>query len=127
MDSIRYQYHDAELLDISLGPRRETTLTFDLYPVYYPDQPRVAVRFEGVFNLESVIKFLETVRNDFHQPDVYMARCGTLHLDDKTPSKENDVYVFLELSPHGHIRIHCQHAEETLLQRGEERPTPPDP
>lgn len=52
MKPFTYDYHDAELLDTAIGPRSETALTFDLYPVFYPDKPQVAVRLAGIFNFE---------------------------------------------------------------------------
>jgi hypothetical protein len=116
LNALQYEYHDAELLDVSIGPRHETTLTFDLYPIFYPDKPRVAVHLGGIFNFDSVTRYVGVIRQDSIDADSYKARCDTFQMDEKRPSKENDMHVFLELSPYGSIRIHCRHVSETRIQ-----------
>ena len=76
---------------------------------------RVAGRVGGIFNDESVAKYVASVTVDAaDDPDAYLARCDVIHLDTKKPSNDGDIYVFLELDHFGPIRIHCQHISETM-------------
>ena len=114
--SLKYEYHDANLVSASFGPRREASFVFDLYPIFYRDKPTVALRFGGIFNDQSVAAFVAAINADpKDDDDAYHARCNIVQLDAKKPSKGGDVYVFLDLDHCGQIRIHCQHVSETAV------------
>ncbi len=113
MIALEYDYHDASLVSLSCGPRREATFVFDLYPIFYPDKRTISLRFGGILNNDSVAKYVANVTADAaDDPDAYLARCDDIQLDAKKPSKDGDIYVFLELDHFGPLRIHCQHLSE---------------
>lgn len=115
MMSFEYEYHDADLVSVSFGPRHECSFTFDLYSIYYPDTPTVALRFGGVYNHDSVQRFVGAINDDQHDPNSYLTRCNTIHLDTMKVSRDGDMYVFIDLSYYGAIRIHCQHVSESCV------------
>ena len=71
--------------------------------------------FGGIFNRESTAKFVSAISEDTHDPDAFLTRCNIIQLDSKKPSKDGDVYVFMDLAYYGQHRIHCQHFTEATL------------
>ena len=112
MIALEYEYHDANLVSVSYSPRHEASLVFDLYPIFYADKPTVTLRFGGIFNHESTAKFVASVNDDAHDPDCYLTRCNVIQIDTKKPSKDGDIFVFVDLDHYGQIRIHCQNLSE---------------
>lgn len=111
-----YKYHDACLLEISLGPRQEATLTFDLYPIFYPEKPRIAVRLGGIFDFDAVTKYFHNIQNEPCEPDSYLVRCDAFQMEEGKVSKENDLHLLLEVEIFGKICIHCKNVSEIILQ-----------
>ncbi|TWU13923.1 hypothetical protein CA54_27650 [Symmachiella macrocystis] len=112
MIAIQYKYHDAGLVTATSGPRREASLVFKLCPIIYSEPPTVTLRFGGVFNDHSVSRFIASINNDAIGEDAYLARCDTIQIDTKVPSKDGDIFVFVGLDYFGEIQIHCQHLTE---------------
>ncbi|MEM6473971.1 MAG: hypothetical protein AAF802_30750 [Planctomycetota bacterium] len=116
MIALQYEYHDANLVSASFGPRREASFVFALYPIFYPELTEVSLRFGGLFNDDAASQFITSINAEPVDDDSYLARCNTLQLDAKKPSKDGDIYVFVDLEYFGQIRIHCQHLSEVIAE-----------
>jgi hypothetical protein len=112
---LSHNYHDANLLEIRIGPRKECILTFVLCPCLNPNNPRVAVRFGGVFNFDSISHFLQRIESENRPINAYLAQCDSLHFDEKRISKVGDNFLLLRLDKFGAIEIHCKNISETDL------------
>lgn len=111
--SLQYNYHDACLVELSYGPRREASFVFDLYPIFYPDRPRIVLRFGGIFNHDSVARYVASIRDDTRDPDAYLGRCNIVQFDTIKRSSADNIYVFLDLEHYGHICIHSRNVSES--------------
>jgi hypothetical protein len=107
---LRYDYGDAYLLSVSVGPHREATLTVDLK--HYPAS-RVGVCFDDLRNYDTVAAYLQRIRKDPQYHDVYLARFDAFHRGSEESSGADEARLFLHLDPYGAVQIHCQHLTET--------------
>lgn len=116
LPDLRWNFHDANLESVRLGPRREVTLRIVLYSIFYPGAPRVEVRFGGIFDSETVHKYFERIQiQGGDEPDSYLARFDALHYDSKKASKPGDLYFFLQLDHYGALKIHCGSLQTLLM------------
>ena len=113
MIALQFDYHDANLISASFGPRREASLVFALYPIFYPEPTTVTLRFGGLFNDDATSRFVDSINAEPVNDDSYLARCNTIQFDAKKPSKDGDIYVFVDLEYFGQLRIHCKHLTES--------------
>ena len=106
--SFRHNFHDGQLASYTIGPRRELTLEIALDPVWNKEAPPSAsVRFGGIENFADVASFFRALPPP-RRPDHYLAEViGLQYLGDE-PN-----WVVVDLSGHGHIKIHCQHVFES--------------
>lgn len=102
-----YSFHDAGIIDIRIGPRREVTLIVDLDDPNYPPHKRVFIRFGGITNLAEVSTFLGEVPPE-KSDDAYRARIERFDYDTKEQSKSHNLIFQLALDMLGHVQIRCQ-------------------
>ncbi|WDQ16157.1 hypothetical protein [Rhodopirellula sp. P2] len=114
MIALQYEYHDANLVSASFGPRREASFVFALYPIFYPECPTVTLRFGGLFNDDATSRFVAAINAEPVDDDSYLARCNTIQIDAKKPSNDGNIYVFVDLEYFGQIRVHCKHLSEVI-------------
>jgi hypothetical protein len=96
---IEYELHDSTIVAVSTGPRREVSVTIDLYPIFYANKPRVQLRFGGIENFDAVQRYIDK-----------------LHYDTEKESKSGDYWFFFQTDWCGPIRIHCSSMSVTELQ-----------
>lgn len=114
---LSYQYHDALLEQVEFGPGQGVALSFALYPVFYPDAPRVAVRLGGIFNFSAFQRYLAPIcTQEADSDDLALGVCETFQVDTKQPSAEKSCYLFIRIQHFGHFRIHCERVTEMLLK-----------
>lgn len=104
---LEYRFHDSCLRDILIGPRREVTLTIDLYPIDYPEKPTVRVRFGGIFDFEKVEAFFSNLYEA--EQNGYLDRIDALDYVPEKRSRDGDLHLFVRFDRAGSLRIHCRH------------------
>ena len=124
---VEYELHDSTIVAVSTGPRREVSVTIDLYPIFYPNKPRVRLRFGGIENFEAVQRYVDKIRQE--ADDEYIGcRIDAFHYDTKKESKFRDYWFFFQTDWCGPVRIHCSKMSMTELrsasceQSGEREP-----
>ena len=111
---IAYQLHDSVIASVSTGPRREAALVIDLYPIFYPDKPRIELRFSGILNHEKVQSYVQKIEKDA-DGEYIGCRIDSFSYDVKKESKDSDYWFFLETSWNGPMWIHCSKMTMTKL------------
>lgn len=112
---IEYELHDSTIVAVSTGPRREVSVTIDLYPVFYANKPRVQLRFGGIENFDTVHRYVNKLRQESND-DYIGCRIDAFHYDTKKESKSQDYWFFFQTDWCGPLRIHCSSMSMTELQ-----------
>lgn len=81
MDSITYNYHDATLETISLQ-QHELVLIIVLYPIFYPNHPKIKLMISGITNIITCEKWVLDAISAFQEE--HEATLG---------SRINDIYL----------------------------------
>ncbi|MEO8285729.1 MAG: hypothetical protein ABI670_04790 [Chloroflexota bacterium] len=102
-----YNFHDAGLVQIAVGPRKELTLVVRLDDPHYPPRQKVTIRFGGITNLPEISAFIEQVPPIISEAS-YMARVDHLDYDAYEPSKQQSLNFRLELDMVGKLLIRCR-------------------
>jgi hypothetical protein len=98
-----YNFHDGQLIDFSIGPRREISLHVRLDPVWNEQQDRtVIIRFGGIVNMESVRSFFERIERPQNENHAIDEVIGLIH------SREKRDVIVLDLQESGSIEIHTR-------------------
>ena len=105
--SLQHNFHDAGLVGVSIGPRREIELEIDLDPVWNETARTVRVRFGGISNFEQVKEFLGGLPSP-PASGAYIAEIIGLQYEGRKPYP-----VVLDLTDIGHIQIESKHVTET--------------
>jgi hypothetical protein len=106
LPDITYNFHDAGLASLVVGPRREVTLIVGLDDPSHTPHYRVFIRFGGITNFSEVATFLEQVP-DPKFPGAYRARIDNLDYDPQEQSTHHNLIFRLELDMIGLVRIRC--------------------
>ena len=104
---IEYNLHDSLITAVLIGPRQEMTISIDLYPIYYPGDRKVKLRFGGIVNFDTVSRFAEKMRSELEEDKESAWRIDGFQYDTKVPSSSDNLYFFLQVEVLGGIRIHC--------------------
>lgn len=115
LPDLRFNFHDALLIDFQIGPRRELTLHINLYSVFYPNYPSVQVRFGAITNFESVQRYMKKLDAPNNIGDYY-ARFETLRFDTDNLSTAGNLFFYLELDRTGNSEIQCGKFEISVLE-----------
>ena len=98
--TVPFVFHDGQLADFTIGPRREVSITVDLDPVWNPNQKRtVLVRFGAIRNMEVVQSFLERIVRP-ERADRYLDEVQDLEYD-----KDRKDVIHLHLTKNGSVEI----------------------
>jgi hypothetical protein len=98
-----HNFHDGQLTDFSIGPRREISIRVRLDPVWNEQQERtVIVRFGAIVNMETVTSFFERIERPNDQNQAIDEVVGLVHLREK---KE---VILLDLSKSGSVEIQAR-------------------
>ena len=112
--AIIYDLHDSVIVAVSTGPRREVTFVVDLSPIFYPDKPRILLRFGGIVNYENVCAYVKAIATEAEH--AYLGcRIDTFQYDLKKVSRAHGYWFLLETDWGGPLRIHC--AKMAMNQR----------
>lgn len=104
-----FNFHDGQLRDFSVGPRKEVTLHIALDPVWNEKQERtVLVRFGAIQNFEAVAAFFDKVERP---SDPYRSIAEVVGLVHSGVRKDA---VIVDLSPCGSIEINSRNV--TVVQ-----------
>jgi hypothetical protein len=82
---LEYNYHDASIVEFSVGPRNELRLEIALDPVWN-SSPSVVLRFGAIANLSEVTAYLELIPPRA-APDAYLARIERLEYTSAKPPR----------------------------------------
>lgn len=105
---LNYDFHDANLLyAVTNADERSVILSFDLYPLFYRDNPRVRIALRELFNFGKVSRYFDRVKAESDDEQI-SSRCNCFQFDSKKNSKAGDLYLFLDLEAFAQIRIHCK-------------------
>ena len=113
---VEYDLHDSTIVSVSSGPRREVSVTIDLYPIFYPDKQRIQLRFGGIDNFNTVQLYIDKIRQEADDDDYIGCRIDAFHYDTKKESKSGDYWFFFQTDWCGPVRIHCSKMSMTVLQ-----------
>ncbi|MBW4683289.1 MAG: hypothetical protein KME19_24860 [Microcoleus vaginatus WJT46-NPBG5] len=107
LPDLKYNFHDALLEKVEVGPRREVTLHIILYSVYYEGGPSVQVRFGAITNFDSVSAFFSKIVDEESNEEEGYIRIDTLHYDKRKQSTAGKLFFCLASDWKGEIKIHC--------------------
>lgn len=107
LPELRYNFHDAGVTSITVGPRREVMMVVGLDDPTYPPHHSVYIRFGGITNFSEVTTFLERVPPAKAQ-DAYVARIDGLDYVPEEQSRKHNLVFRLAIDMIGQVRIHCR-------------------
>ena len=100
MKQIDYVLHDGWLTKYEKLENNSLRIFVDLDEVHNKNCKETILTFEDVFNIESFIKFLDSIDDEERIDDFRFA--------ENEESKEGDYYLILEMDEAGKFRIHCR-------------------
>lgn len=107
---LKYTYHDAGVTGVSIGPRREVTLTARLGHAVAGSEAVVNIRFGGISNFPEVERYFRGVMAEVGQS--HAGRIDELAYDESAPPGAGDLALRVELDGYGRIQILCRHVTE---------------
>lgn len=110
--NLKYNFHDAGLAQVKLGPRKEAGLTVILVEPVAPNNHTVVIRFGGISNFEQVQDYFQKIEAPAY-PDACLARIDDLSYDQKEKSLANKLIFNLELDRFGSAQIRCRNISIT--------------
>lgn len=113
---VEYELHDSTIVSVSSGPRHEVSVTIDLYPIFYPNKPRIQLRFGGIENFATVQRYVESIRQEADDDEYNGCRIDAFHYDTKKESKAGDYWFYFQTDWCGPVRIHCSKMSMMELQ-----------
>ena len=97
----QFNFHDAQLADFSVGPRKEVTLHIALDPVWNGKEKKsVVVRFGAIENMPQVTTYFDQLERPSGSDGFVAGICSL------TQSKKNS--VVLALSDYGSLEIRAK-------------------
>lgn len=115
---LKYEYHDAGVTGVSVGPRREVTLTAELDRPVSGRDVVVRLRFGGIANFAQVAEYFRRVMADVGES--YVGRIDGLGYDESAASTSRNIVLRVELDAYGVVQIHCRSVtEEEVRADGE--------
>jgi hypothetical protein len=113
LPELPYNFHDAGVDSIVLGPRNEVTLLVGLDEPGDPSHSNVYVRFGGITNYQEVASFTERVPGP-KAPQAYRARIEILDYDTQENSRHGSLVFKLVLDAAGQVLIRCRNVASGL-------------
>lgn len=101
-----YNFHDSQLLDFCLGPRKEVTLEIALDPVWNEGVRRtVQVRLGAIQNFDEVTAYFGRIVRPKQSEWAMAEVIGLTHSGDRKDR------VMLDLSPGGSVEVQSRHLD----------------
>jgi hypothetical protein len=116
-----YELHDAGIVDIEAGPRKEATITVGLDDPRFPPHQLVRVRFGGITNFSEVAAYFVQVPAPV-QPDWYRARIEEFGFAPDKVSRANKLVFRLTLEYLGPLTIRCRNITFFTSPTGDDAP-----
>jgi hypothetical protein len=107
LPKLPYNFHDAGVASILVGPRREITLVVRLDDPDQPPHQVIYIRFGGITNFSEVVSFIERVPLP-KTPDAYWTTIETLDYDTQEHPRHHSLVFMLVLDGVGQVRIRCR-------------------
>ena len=107
---LKYEYHDAGVTGVSVGPRREVTLIAELDRCVSGRDAVIRLRFGGIANFAQVEEYFRGVMVDVGES--YVGRIDGLGYDESVASTSRDRVIRVELDLYGVVQIRCQNVTE---------------
>jgi len=107
LPELPYNFHDAGVDSIVLGPRNEVTLRVGLDDPNHPPHYEVYVRFGGITNFQEVSSFMDRVPRS-KAPQAYRTRIEMLDYDTQESSTHGSLVFRLVLDGAGQAVIRCR-------------------
>src|SRR5688572_11134930 len=107
---LKYEYHDAGVTRVSIGPRREVTLTAQLDRCVAGRDAVVDIRFGGIANFLQVEGYFRGFMADVGES--YVGRIDGLGYDESVASTSRNLALRVELDGYGKVQIRCQNVTE---------------
>lgn len=108
--SLRYNYHDANLSGIKLGPRREVTLILELDDIV---GQVIHLRFGGIENFDEVNEFFTRILSA-QSGHGHIARVDALNYDESTKSTTHKLVFGVELDGFSLMKVRCRNVAEDV-------------
>ena len=106
MNSFQHNFHDAQLVNFELGPRRELSLQIAVDPVWNERLDRsVTVRFGGIENYDEVAAYFRALPKP--------ARAGAYIAEIIGLKMAGETKVAIELADIGCVRVQARHVSES--------------
>ncbi len=113
--SLAFDFHDAVITHVPHASPQLLSMYVELYPIMYPDKPRVELAFGHLFNPIKVIKLVNALQDEAEE-DWIGCRIDAFHYDTKKAATENNLWFFLAVDGFDGIRIHCREFQITQLK-----------
>ena len=123
--SLPFDLHDAWLITIQIGPRRDLTLAVALDEPGWIDDHRAHIRFGGITNLEEVRAFFRRVP-PVPRPHAYEYRIYGLDRDPTEPQRAHRLAFRLLLEYHDELTVRCRNVVAWRDVQGPPRWMPSD-
>jgi hypothetical protein len=107
---LKYEYHDAGVIGVRVGPRREVTITAELDRCASGRSAVIHIRFGGIANFAQVEEYFRGVMADVGES--YVGRIDGLGYDESVASTSRDIVLRVELDLYGVVQIRCQNVTE---------------
>lgn len=109
LPEIEYELHDSYIETISYSDQEILEIDIVLYNLYYPDNEKVRLVFEGIYNGNRAKQFCEELTSKASDDrDGLGCRIDCFDYDKKRKSIPGNLYYFFEVDWIGWIRIHCK-------------------
>jgi hypothetical protein len=107
---LKYEYHDAAVTGVSIGPRREVTLTTRLDGRVAGREAVVNIRFGGIANFPQVGAYFGGVMAGVSES--YAGRIDGLGYEEPALPASRGLALRLELDGYGGVLILCRNVTE---------------
>lgn len=115
LPQLPYNLHDANVVCVLSGPRREATFTVDVLNEHFHQQ-RVHIRLGGITNFAEVEAYIARISPP-RSPAAYMGRIDSFGYAPDERSSSHTLIFHLAIERVGLIQIHCR----TLSIRSDEQ------
>ncbi len=115
---LKYDYHDAVLTNIKQVSDNSIEISIDLFPVIYPEKPRVKIRFYDIYNIKKFSKIINEMTDfDNLKEDKYIGyNIQILSYDRIKENIEDHVYVYIKIAFVGHVTVHSKRIEFEIVK-----------
>lgn len=108
MPSIAYNLHDSVLASTTLEKEDRLVLDIELYPIYYPEEPRIQLILSGICNQKEVAAFYSEVMALASKEGRLGYRIDEFKYTEDSSFKENQESLYLAVDHLPPLVIQCK-------------------